>query len=71
MCDQLGSITIVYFRKKSYAAREQPPRICKNNKSKINCESAIGQHITANPECAKNIQTTIFGSLGKQDRLFI
>ena len=27
------------------AAREQPPRICKNNKSKINCESAIGQHL--------------------------
>ena len=29
------------------------PRICKNNKSKINCESAIGQHLIANPECAK------------------
>ena len=41
------------IRMKSYAAREQPPRICKNNKSKINCESAIGQHIIANVACAK------------------
>ena len=23
------------------------------NKSKINCESAIGQHLITNPECAK------------------
>ena len=36
------------------SAREQPLRICKNkNKSNINCESAIGQHLIANPECAK------------------
>ena len=33
--------------------REQPPRICKTNNSKINCESDIGQHLIANPECAK------------------
>ena len=25
----------------------------KNNNSKINCESAIGQHPITNPECAK------------------
>ena len=42
------------IRKNSNAAREQPPRICKNNKSKINCESAIGEHLIANPECAKS-----------------
>ena len=33
--------------------REQPPRICKKNNSKIDCESAIGQYLIANPECAK------------------
>ena len=27
--------------------------ICKNISSKINCESAIGQHLITNPECAK------------------
>ena len=30
------------IRKKSNTVREQPPRLCKNNNSKINCESAIG-----------------------------
>ena len=29
------------IRKKSNIAREQPPRICKINKAKINCEFAI------------------------------
>ena len=41
------------IRKKSYTVSEQPPRICKKNNSKINCESAIGQHLIANPECVK------------------
>ena len=41
------------IRTKSNASREQPPRICKTNKSKINCESAIGKYLIANPECAK------------------
>ena len=25
----------------------------KNNNSKVNCESTIGQHLITNPECAK------------------
>ena len=58
------------IRNKSYAAREQPPRIYKN-KSKINCESDIGQHLIEIQNAPKHIQTKIFGSLGKQDRLFI
>jgi len=41
------------IRKKSYTAREQQPRICTINKSKINCEWAIGQHLIANPEGTK------------------
>ena len=41
------------IRKKSNAAREQPFRICKNNNSKFNYESAIGKHLVENPECAK------------------
>ena len=40
------------IRKKSNTAREQPLRICKNNKSKIKCELAIGQRLIAYPECA-------------------
>ena len=41
------------IRKKSNTVREQPPRICNKNNSKINCESAIAQHLITNPECAK------------------
>ena len=52
------------IRKNSYAAREQPPRICKN-KSKINCDSAIGQHHIANPECAKTHTDGNFRIIGQ------
>ena len=38
---------------RSSTVREQPPRMCKTVSSKINCESAIGQYLIANPECAK------------------
>ena len=41
------------IRKKSNTVREQPPRMCKKNNYKINCESAIGKHLIANLECAK------------------
>ena len=53
------------IRKKSNAARKQPPRICKNNKSKINCESAIGQHLVANPECARTYADDNFRIIGQ------
>ena len=52
-------------RKKSNTTREQPPRICKNNKSKIYCESAIGQHLIANPECAKTYTGDNFRIIGQ------
>ena len=55
------------IRKKSNTVREQPPRLCKNNNSKINCKSAIGQHLLANPECARTYTDDNFGSFGMQD----
>ena len=45
--------------------REQPPRICKKNNSKINCESAIGKHFIANPECAKTYTDDNFLIIGQ------
>ena len=53
------------IRKKSNTAREQPPHICRNNKSKINCESATGQHLIANPECAKTYTDENFWIVGQ------
>ena len=41
------------IRKKNIAIREQPPRMCKNSNSKMKSDSAIGQHLIKNPECAK------------------
>ena len=48
-CDQLGPINIVYLK----------------NNSNINCESAIGQHIIANPECAKTYTDDNFRIIGQ------
>ena len=53
------------YQEESNAVREQPPRICKNNKSKISCESAIGEHLIANPECAKTYTDDNFRIIGQ------
>ena len=53
LADKIKQHTTTSIRKGSNTSKEQPPRICKNNKCKINCESAIGEHLIANPECAK------------------
>ena len=53
------------IRKKSSTVREQPPRMCKNISSKINCESAVGQHLNTNPECAKIYTDDNFRSIGQ------
>ena len=39
--------------------------ICKNNKSKTNYESAIGQHLIANPECNKTDTEHNFRIIGQ------
>ena len=53
------------IRKKSSTVREQPPRMCKNISSKINCESAIGQHLITNPECTKTYTDDNFRIIGQ------
>ena len=56
------SLVVVFFvlmlvgtsiRTKNTTTREQPPRTCKNSNSKMKSDSAIGQHLLTNPECAK------------------
>ena len=53
------------IRKKSSTVREQPPRMCKNISSKINCESAIRQHLITSPECAKTYTDDNFRIIGQ------
>ena len=65
LADRIKQHPPTSVRKKRYAAGEQPPRICKNNKSKINYESAIRQHLIANPECAKTYTDDNFRIIGQ------
>ena len=53
LADRIKHHVPTSIRKKSNTVIEQPPRTCKENNSIINCESAIGQQLIANPECAK------------------
>ena len=39
--------------------------MCKNNKSKISFELAIGQHLIANPECTKAYKDGNFQIMGR------
>ena len=39
--------------------------MCKNISSIINCESAIGQYLITNPECAKTYTDDNFWIIGK------
>ena len=41
------------MRNKSNRVGEQPTRMCKTNNSKMTCNSAIGEHLIANPERTK------------------
>ena len=51
--------------KKSSTVREQPHRMCKNITSKVDCESAIAQHLITNPECAKTYTDDNLRTIGQ------
>ena len=60
----LKYILVYSVRTKNTIAREQPPRICKNSNSKMKSDSAIGQHLITNPECAKTYTDDNFRIIG-------
>ena len=53
------------IRKKTYIEREQPPRGCKTSNAQNKCDSAIGQHLLENPECAKMFYDDKFRKIGQ------
>ena len=53
------------IRTKNTTTREQPPRMCKNSISKMKSDSAIGQHLITNPECAKTYTDDNFRIIGQ------
>ena len=65
LADRMKQHATTSTRKKSGTVREQPPRMCKNNNSKINCESAIGKYLITNPECAKTYTEDNFRIIGQ------
>ena len=65
LADRIKQHVPMSIRKKSSTVREQPPRMCKNISSKINCESAIGQHLIRNPECTKRYTNNNFRIIGQ------
>ena len=65
LADRIKQHVPTSIRKKNSTVREQPPRMCKNISSKINCESAIGQHLITNPECAKTYTDDNFRIIGQ------
>ena len=65
LADRIKQHIPTSIRKKSSTVREQPLRLCKNNNSKINCKSVIGQHLLTNPECAKTYTNDNFRIIGQ------
>ena len=65
LADRIKHHVLTSDRKKSNTVGEQPPHPCKNNNSKIYCESAIGQHLLTNPECAKTYINDNFRIIGQ------
>ena len=65
LADIIKQHVAMSIRRKSNTIREQPPRRCKKNISKINCESAIRQHLIANSECAKTYTDDNFRIIGQ------
>ena len=65
LADRIRQHVPTSIRKESSAIREQPPLKCKNISSKINCESAIGQHFITNPEGAKTYTDDNFRIIGQ------
>ena len=64
LADRIKQHVPTSIRKKITTVREQPPRMCKNISSKVNCESAIGQHLATNPEGAKTYTHDNFRIIG-------
>ena len=54
-----------HIRNKTHPKREQPSRSCKTKITTKTCDSAIGQHLLENPDCAKNYNCDMFRIIGK------
>ena len=65
LADRIKQHVSTSIRTKNTTTREQPPRTCKNSNSKMKSDSAIGQHLLTNPECAKTYTDDNFRIIGQ------
>ena len=65
LADRIKQHVPTSIRTKNTTTREQPPRMCKNSISKMKSDSAIGQHLITNPECAKTYTDDNFRIIGQ------
>ena len=65
LADRIKQHIPTSIRKKNTTIREQPPRMCKNSNSKMKNDSAIGQTLIKNPECAKTYSDYNFRIIGQ------
>ena len=65
LADRIKQHIPTSIRTKNTTIREQPPRMCKNSNSKMKSDSAIGQHLIENPECAKTYSDDNFRIIGQ------
>ena len=65
LADRIKQHVPTSIRTKNTTTREQPPRMCKNCISKMKSDSAIGQHLITNPECAKTYADDNFRIIGQ------
>ena len=65
LADRIKQHVPTSIRMKKTITREQPPRMCKNSNSKMKSDSAIGQHLLTNPECAKTYTDDNFWIIGQ------
>ena len=65
LADRIKQHVLSSVRTKNTIIREQPPRMCKSSNSKMKSDSAIGQHLIKNPECAKTYSDDNFRIIGQ------
>ena len=70
LADRIKQHVSTSIRKKNTTIREQPPRMCKNSNSIMKSDSAIGQHLIENPECAKTYSGDNFRIIGQAGSSF-
>ena len=65
LADRIKQHIPTSIRTKNATIREQPPSMSKNSNPKMKSDSAIGQHLIKNPECAKTYSDHIFQIIGQ------